>query len=199
LIYSLDTITSNTFDPIDLDTEITPSTILATLSQKSYLQALIMSFRLNEGPLIRTVYESIPPTDIRLLVSSLPQVYLTRLLRLVATQASETPHLEFCLRWIEAILRSHGRYIKDNKGNFAVEVRMVQRVVANVRAELGRLGDENVYYLEYLLSQAGSGKSNKVNGTGGGAVKRIGNGDGGRGMEVDVDDRSEEEEWIGLD
>jgi len=161
-----------------------------------------MSFRLSETPLIRTVYESIPPPDISLLVSSLPVVYLSRLLRFVATMAVESPHLEFNLRWIEAILRSHGRYIKDNKGSFEAEVRMVQRAVGSVRESLGRLGDENLYSLGYLLDQAERGKKERGNGKVNGHEIRepasevemdgVSNGH-------DSDDEDDEDEWIGLD
>jgi periodic tryptophan protein 2 len=204
LIYSLDTQALTSFDPFDLDIEITPPTILATLAEKSYLHALIMSFRLNEAPLIRTVYETIPPPDISLVVADLPAVYLSRLLRFVATMAVESPHLEFNLRWLEAILRTHGRFIKDNKGQFEAEVRMVQRAVGSVRGELGRMGDENVYTLDYLLSQNGRRKENRIEN---GMSKVNGHADAGEmesksnGMDVDreEDEDEDEEEWIGLD
>jgi periodic tryptophan protein 2 len=205
LIYSLDHQT-NTFDPIDLSVEITPATILSTLSEKSYLHALIMSFRLNELPIIRRVYEAIPPADIRLIVSELPVIYLPRFLRFVATSMVESPHLEFNLRWLEAVLRSHGRYIKDNKGVFEAEARMVMRGVQSVRGELGRLGDENVYTLDYLLSQVEKekGGEKKVNAHGrvdgeSSAGKVLGE----KKREVDGDssegDEDDEDEWIGLD
>lgn len=163
-----------------------------------------MSFRLNEAPLIRTVYETIPPPDISLVVADLPAVYLSRLLRFVTTMAVESPHLEFNLRWLEAILRTHGRFIKDNKGQFEAEVRMVQRAVGSVRGELGRMGDENVYTLDYLLSQNGRRKENRIEN---GMSKVNGHADAGEmesksnGMDVDreEDEDEDEEEWIGLD
>ncbi len=57
LIYSLDD--SIAFDPFDLDIELTPSAVLSVLSEREYLKALVMAFRLNERPLLRTVYEAV--------------------------------------------------------------------------------------------------------------------------------------------
>ncbi|KAL3422868.1 hypothetical protein PVAG01_04615 [Phlyctema vagabunda] len=152
LIYSLDTMPI--FDPIDLDLTITPASTLHVLQkEKDYLKALVMAFRLNEAPLIRQVYEGIPPSDINLTVSSLPIVYIPRLLRFVALQTEESPHLEFCLLWIQAILVNHGQWVVDNRGLVDAELRIVGRAVARIRDELRRLAEDNVYMLDYLLSQ----------------------------------------------
>ncbi|KAI9731884.1 MAG: hypothetical protein M1834_004335 [Cirrosporium novae-zelandiae] len=137
LVYSLDSALQ--FDPFDLDITITPTTIISTLDRKEYLTALVMSFRLNEQPLIRRVYEAIPPPDISLVAKQIPRVYLARLLRFVAQSAEETPHLEFNLMWIEALVSAHGRWIKDNSGVLATELRMVQRAVDRIRSDFARL------------------------------------------------------------
>ncbi|KAH8434541.1 snoRNA-binding rRNA-processing protein PWP2 [Aspergillus melleus] len=163
LIYSLDT--DFVFDPFDLDIDITPANILATLEgakqaratntvddDNTFLKALIMAFRLNEAKLIRVVHEGIPPADVALVVRAVPTVYLPRLLRYVAHAAEETPHLEFNLVWIESLLSSHGRYFKDNSGTFASELRAVQRALDDIRENLKRLAEKNVYDLNYLLS-----------------------------------------------
>ncbi|EEH05332.1 periodic tryptophan protein [Histoplasma capsulatum G186AR] len=218
LVYSLDT--TFVFDPFDLDLSITPDSILDTLAEAkaasttspptdsspttptSFLKPLIMSFRLNEAPLIRKVYESIPPTDIRLITASIPTIYLPRMLRFVANCVDETPHLEFNLRWIEALLSIHGHYFKDHSGQLAAELRAVNRVVDGIRDEIKRLVEGNGYALEYLLSKP------VLNG------RRVGNG-GGDGVIAagkengvcsdedmddvgDSDDGGEGGEWIGL-
>lgn len=151
LIYSLDT--SFHFDPFDLDITVTPATTLATLDQKEYLKALVMAFRLNDRNLIRRVYEATPLFDIPLVVKELPNVYLGRLLRFVALQADESPHLEFNLMWIEALLNKHGRWMKDNRGGLEGELRSMEKTVRRIQAELARLADENIYRIEYLLAQ----------------------------------------------
>jgi periodic tryptophan protein 2 len=151
LIYSLDTVFQ--FDPFDLDITVTPASTLATLQNKEYLKALVMAFRLNERSLIRRVYEATPVSDISLVIKELPTVYLGRLLRFVALQADESPHLEFNLMWIEGLLSKHGRWMKDNRGQLESELRSVEKAVRRIQAEMARLADENVYRIEYLLSQ----------------------------------------------
>lgn len=211
LIYSLDT--EFVFDPFDLDIDITPDSILATLDaakkafasrssdndESSFLKALIMAFRLNEASLIHSVYQAIPPSHIPHIVRSVPTVYLPRLLRFVANCADETPHLEFNLLWIESLLSIHGRYLKDNAGMFAAELRAVQRVIDEIRETLKRLTEKNLYDLDFLLAKpvlAGK-KTNGVVKTIDEGEPVVANGD----MHMDDADGGEdgEGEWIGFD
>lgn len=188
LIYSLDTIPL--FDPIDLDLEVTPSSTLQVLeNEKDYLKALVMAFRLNEAPLIRQVFERVPHNSISLVVSELPLVYLPRLLRFVAMHTEESPHLEFCLLWIQAILVNHGQWVGDNRASVDAELRVVGRAVGKIRDELRRLSDENCFTVDYMLSQPKSTQQEV-------GLKSITNGEV-LGVEDDEDD--EEVEWIGLD
>ncbi|KAF2269326.1 WD40 repeat-like protein [Lojkania enalia] len=151
LVYSLDT--GFMFDPFDLDVSVTPATTLAALADKQFLKALVMAFRLNERSLIRRVYEAIPVNDIQIVVRDMPTVYLPRLLRFVAVQAEDSPHLEFNLLWIEALLSRHGRWMKENRGAMEAELRSVEKVVRRIQSELARLADENIYRIEYLITQ----------------------------------------------
>ena len=185
LVYSLDHVLQ--FDPFDLDVTITPASTLKILAELDYLRALVMAFRLNEKPLIRRVYEAIPVAVISLVVKSLPTVYLARLLRFVAQATDDTPHLEFNLLWIEALLSAHGRYLKDNSGSFSTEMRTMQRAVGRIQADLTRMADDNIYALDYLLSQPSvMPKRDFVE-----EVRALTN---GHDDSMDV-----EEEWIGLD
>ena len=193
LIYSLDTVPL--FDPIDLDLAVTPASTLHVLQkERDYLKALVMAFRLNEAPLIRQVYEGIPHDNIGLVVEELPVVYVPRLLRFVAMQTEESPHLEFCLLWVQAILVSHGPWVGDNKASVESELRIVSRAVGRIRDELRKLADDNVYMIDYLLSQPS---------TRGGAQTGIVDGQktimSGSSHVVDMEDDDDETEWIGLD
>ncbi|KAF2245835.1 WD40 repeat-like protein [Trematosphaeria pertusa] len=192
LIYSLDT--TFQFDPFDLDITVTPSTTLSTLAQKEYLKALVMAFRLNERNLVRRVYEATPVTDIPLVVKEMPSVYLGRLLRFVALQADESPHLEFNLMWIEALLSKHGRWLKDNRGGMEGELRSVEKAVRRIQAELARLADENIYRIEYLLAQPVEKKEKTLQLDFG--VKEME--DGADAMMADGEDE-DEGAWMGFD
>ena len=193
LVYSLDNALQ--FDPFDLDLDITPATTLDAINEGDLLRALVMAFRLNEEPLVRRVYEAIPITDVSLVVKNMPAVYLARLLRFVAQATDESPHLEFNLKWIQALLSAHGRYFKENASLFASELRTVQKAIAKIQSELARLADDNVYALDYLLAQPameaeidGGIEKMSLAMNGKGAV----NGDADEDMEGGG-------EWIGLD
>lgn len=197
LIYSLDT--APLFDPFDLDVTVTPASTLHVLQkEKDYLKALVMAFRLNEAPLLRQVFEGIPYPNISLVVEDLPVVYLPRLLRFVALQTEESPHLEFCLLWIKAILTSHGQWVSDNRGTVEAELRTVSRAVGRIRDELRILADDNVYTLDYLLSQPATNGTSVTNGK-----KSIENVVISEDEDVDMnqgeDEDGSEPEWLGLD
>jgi periodic tryptophan protein 2 len=195
LVYSLDA--TLTFDPFDLDINITPSNTLATLQKKEYLLALVMAFRLNDQVLIRRVYEEIPPASILLIVRDIPSVYLARLIRFVAGELEASVHLEFNLLWLQALLSCHGVWLKEHAGTLAAELRAVQRAVGKVSSELGRLAEGNVYAVEFLLEQARLEKARS------GRVVLDGdrNGNANGEMDTEMGDQGSEGdgEWIGLD
>lgn len=114
LIYSLDHSHLNNadFDPFDLSLDLTPDSVLSTLASRSYLPALIMAFRLNEQALIQKVFEGVPRGDIKLVVRQLPLMYLAPLLRFAGGHLKRTPHVEFGLLWVNALLMTHGRTLK---------------------------------------------------------------------------------------
>lgn len=206
LVYSLDS--SVQFDPFDLNMEITPASTLAVLQQeKDYLKALVMAFRLNEASLIQRVFQAIPYTDIGLVVESFPTVYVARLLRYVAAQTETSPHVEFCMLWIKALVDKHGAWLMANRGKVDVELRIVARAVAKMKDEIRRLADENVYTVDYLIGQAGD-KLAATNGADTTAIEWSTSGDlevkalPSSKKDITMDDILQQEtegEWIGLD
>lgn len=198
LIYSLDTTLQ--FDPFELNMEITPaSTIMVLEKEQDYLKALVMGFRLNESGLIKRVFQAIPPTDIALVVSGLPTVYVPRTIRFVAAQTEESPHIEFCLLWIKALVDKHGAWLTANRGKMDVELRVVSRAISKMRDEIRRLADENVYMVDYLIGQAGqdSTKTESISHTNGDDqdLKLL---DAGADESTSAAD-SDGDEWIGLE
>jgi len=197
LIYSLDN--NLQFDPFDLNMEITPASTLSVLrNEGDYLKALVMAFRLNEASLIKQVFLSVPHTEIPLVVQDVPSVYVSRLLRFVAAQTESSPHVEFCLLWIKALVDKHGAWLSANRGKVDVELRVVARAVARMRDEIRRLANDNVYMVDYLLGQGGSavnGKGSKALGWGSeGAVTKLTDGEDERS-----EDGSDGDEWLGLE
>jgi periodic tryptophan protein 2 len=193
LIYSLDDAGADDFDPFDLDIDVTPQNIRALLAQPEpdLLRALVMAFRLNDRPLLKQVYESVPFDTISMIVRDLPRVYLGRLLLLLARQIEESPHLEFALRWLGDILSVHGRYIKERHGEFATELRAVLRGVDGVARTIRNLSERNIFEIEFLCEKTASKKladtESDLFGVNGEPQTRVVNG------------AVHEDEWIGLE
>ncbi|KAI9292389.1 WD repeat protein [Neoconidiobolus thromboides FSU 785] len=149
LIYSLDD--TLLFDPFDLEIEITPESVLDTLKNEDYLKALVMSFRLNEKPIIKQVLEKIPPSDIPLISPSIPSRYLESLLKFLANYAEQgTPHLEFLLIWCHSLFTSHAQYLKQNIASYLPSIRGIQKVLSKLYGDLSNLCEDNLYLIEYL-------------------------------------------------
>lgn len=201
LVYGLDE--GRRFDPFDLDVTVTPKSTLRALERKEFLKALVMAFRLNLDPLITRVFLGIPANDIEHVVRDTPDVYLKGLMRSVARQADEGPHLEFCLRWIQAIFICHGRMLKERRGEFAPEVRGLMRAVNNIERDIRKVAEGNRFMVEYLLKQPLKKKDVEGNGD----ILMLENGDGNADADpgADADAGAEgnemegEGEWLGLE
>jgi periodic tryptophan protein 2 len=137
LIYSLDE--STTFDPFDLSLDLTPESILQTLASKDYLIALIMALRLSELPLIKQVYTAVPPSEIKLLARQIPPVYVEKLLSFIADQLEKSPHVEFDLLWVGSMLTSHGKWLRDRRGEMASVFRGLQKGLMGFEASITKL------------------------------------------------------------
>ncbi|KAF8503896.1 WD40 repeat-like protein [Hysterangium stoloniferum] len=151
LIYSLDE--SISFDPFDLDMDLTPQSLMKVLENREHLKALVMAFRLNEKPLIHRVYEASPRDDIRLLASQLPVIYVPTLLQFISSHMEKSPHMEFNLLWINALLGSHGRYLRDRSTQFASVFRSIQRGLLGYQEVVSRTCGNNNATLAYILDQ----------------------------------------------
>ena len=137
LIYSVDNGLS--FDPFDLSIELTPQSVLATLQKQSYLEALVMAFRLNEKTIINRVYEGIPYEEIGLVARQLPTTYVPRLLGVSAEVLERGPRLEWGLRWMREVLNAHGRWIRERSVELASVLREVKRAVSSFEGIVAKL------------------------------------------------------------
>lgn len=102
LIYSLDA--GTLFDPYLLDESITPNSIRAAKKQKKYSSAIMMSLRLNEKPLIKEVVEYVPPAEIEIVSTNLPETYVEKLLDFIASVMDNSKFIEFYLIWVKHLL-----------------------------------------------------------------------------------------------
>ncbi|XP_031564589.1 periodic tryptophan protein 2 homolog [Actinia tenebrosa] len=137
IIYSLDA--SLVFDPYDLDTDVTPETTRRVLAKGEFSRALVLSFRLNEQDLVREVVESIKSCDIRLVVQSLSEVYVDKMLKFVSGELESSRHLEFYLLWCKELFTVHGQAIKQRSPNVMHVLRTLQKNMTRHQEDLGQL------------------------------------------------------------
>ncbi|GAM19013.1 hypothetical protein SAMD00019534_021880 [Acytostelium subglobosum LB1] len=152
MVYSLDE--NLFFDPTDLSIDINSDTIRATLADKEYLRALIMSLRLNEKPLIEEVYEAIPPNHVAFVCHEFPLYYLKNFIQFLSYNFDRKPHLEFQMNWILHLLTYHGKYIKSNSNSMIESLRNLQKGLAQQYSDLSQVCDDNRYTLEYFAKIA---------------------------------------------
>ncbi|KAJ7320622.1 hypothetical protein JRQ81_020133 [Phrynocephalus forsythii] len=150
LIYSLDS--SLIFDPFDLEIDITPSNIRKVLLQKEYTKAIVMAFRLNEKKLIQEVLETVPYNEIDVVSSSLPEVYIEKMLEFLASSFEKSRHLEFYLMWTQRLLMLHGCKLKSRSEKVLPTIQFLQRSVQRHFENLSKLCDWNCYNMKYILS-----------------------------------------------
>ncbi|OWZ21378.1 Periodic tryptophan protein 2 [Phytophthora megakarya] len=152
LIYGLDE--SLAFDPFELDEDITPDTITKTLARGEYARALVMALHLNEEPLIARCVEGVPLGSIPLVAQTLHgEMYLQRLLQLLAKRMECSPHLEFYLQWSLAVLNTHGQTLRDDPSSSATclpTLRSLQKSIARHLQDLAKICDDNQFTLSYL-------------------------------------------------
>lgn len=154
LVYAVDE--AFTFDPFDLDIDVTPQTTIDALKEREYLNAFVMAFRLNEEYLIHKVYEAIPISEIQLVSSSLPVIYVPRILKFIGDFAIDSQHIEFNLIWIKALLSAHGTYMNSHKHIFTSATRSIQRFIGRVAKDLVTVSSDNKYTYRFLMTTDGT-------------------------------------------
>eukprot|EP01083_Nonionella_stella_P087419 243227_1 len=155
LMYSLDQ--EMTFDPVEMDMEVTPKAIRKCMAEKDFSKALVMSLRLNETKLIRLAVESTPLSEVELVIRSLPEHFVQKTLNLLASFMDSTAHIQFYLRWLTLVLRVHGPYVQKHSNTFATTLRFVHKNVNRHYKEIAKLCTANQFQLDFL-SECGSGE-----------------------------------------
>ena len=148
-IYSLED--DLVFDPIGLTEEITPAEVARKLSQEEYGSALRTALALNETALIRQVLDETPFSSIAVVARHVNPEYLSSLLSAVATQISQSPHLEFYLEWTLRLLQAHGLIVdRQHRSRFLRSLRMLHKEIAKQYDDLKAAGNSNRYVLAVL-------------------------------------------------
>lgn len=150
LIYSLDN--NMIFDPYDLEIEITPISVEKSMTDRKYMQSLILAFRLNEQEIIQKVIENIPVNEIEHVSSNLPFVYVQKLLDFIANQLETSCHLDFYLRFSVHLLYLHGSVLKQNLNLMLPSLTSLQKSVTQCYQDVNKMCENNKYSIQFLLS-----------------------------------------------
>jgi periodic tryptophan protein 2 len=158
LLYSLDE--AMVFDPFELGEDTNPDACQEALEDGQFVKALLVSLHLNEGWLIVKVLEALPVQALSLLFSFVPSPFLARLIDIIAsklhpTGADRSPHVEFFLRALLALLTAHSKKIRDRPTTFAGSLRSAQRALVAQRDALAKMIDSNAHTLAFLAEGFG--------------------------------------------
>nr|XP_033797593.1 periodic tryptophan protein 2 homolog [Geotrypetes seraphini] len=150
LIYSLDS--TVIFDPFELDLDITTSNVRKVLWRKEFTAAIVMAFRLNEKNLIKEVLEHVPCNEIDVVCSSLPELYVEKVLQFLASALETSQHLEFYLTWTQRLLLLHGQKLKTRSETLLPMIQSLQKSIQSRFEDVSKLCDWNRYNLKYALA-----------------------------------------------
>lgn len=150
LIYSLDS--GMIFDPFELDIDVTPSNIRKTLHQKEYAMAIIMALKLNEKKLIQEVIEAVPSDEVEVVCSSLPDLYVEKVLEFLASAFEISCHLEFYLIWAHKLLMLHGQKLKTRSQKLLPVIQFLQKSIQRHFEDVSKLCEWNIYNIKYALA-----------------------------------------------
>ncbi|KAM9567330.1 periodic tryptophan protein 2 homolog isoform 2-T2 [Guaruba guarouba] len=150
LIYSLDS--GLIFDPFELDIDVTPSNIRKTLHQKEYTKAIVMAFKLNEKQLIQEVIEAVPSDEVDVVCSSLPDLYVEKVLEFLASAFEISCHLEFYLIWAHKLLMLHGQKLKTRSVRLLPVIQFLQKSIQRHFEDVSKLCEWNIYNIKYALA-----------------------------------------------
>ncbi|XP_055975200.1 periodic tryptophan protein 2 homolog [Sorex fumeus] len=150
LIYSLDT--QLLFDPYQLDTSVTPARVRTALRQRDFTRALLMALRLGERPLVQEALEAVPWGEIEVVASSLPDLYVEKVLGFLAPALEVSRHLEFYLLWAQKLLMLHGQKLKARAGTLLPTIQFLQKSLQRHLDSVSKLCDWNRYNIRYALA-----------------------------------------------
>lgn len=150
IIYSIDDMML--FNPIDLDINITIDSIQNTIKEGSINKALLMSLCLNEKEYIIKCIEKCNIGEVSLVIKTIPQEYLYRILEVLVKEIESSKHIEYYLYWCLNILQIDGEIIHKNIKSYLGLIRSLYKIISGHRNELLKLVENNVYTLDYLCN-----------------------------------------------
>jgi periodic tryptophan protein 2 len=149
------------FDPFELGEEVTLDALETALTNGSFARALLLACHLGEQGLLERVLEGTPTGLIRLVGRALPLAFLDKVLSTVASKLEAgspkaSPHIEFYLTWLLALLTAHSGLYKSRPSMFAASLRAAHKALVGRRDSLVSLAEGNRHLLSFLAEGGGA-------------------------------------------
>jgi hypothetical protein len=157
------------------------------------VRALLIALRLGDTQLLQHGIMSVPPAQVVPTAKQLPALFLQQLLSTLVELLDSSPHMEFLLCWVKALLVAHGPVLSAAAGGATAlraavagggssgagaaaaaagggvvsTLRALQQVVGRLHQDLSATAEGNVYLLNYLV-EAGKLQQQQAGKPGGG-------------------------------
>lgn len=141
------------------------------------MRALLIALRLGDTQLLQHGIMSVPLAQITPTAKQLPALFLQQLLSSTVQLLEDSPHMEFLLCWVKALLVAHGPALAAAAGGATAlraavvgggssgasaaaaaagggvlsTLRALQQVVGKLHQDLSSTAEGNVYLLNYLV------------------------------------------------
>ena len=76
---------------------------------------------------------------VQLIIQTLPDVYVEKILKFLADRLDNSPHLEFYLHWCTKLLTTHGSRLKERSSSLMATIRDLQKSVLQKQKDLGKM------------------------------------------------------------
>jgi periodic tryptophan protein 2 len=147
------------------------------LAASAYVRALLIALRLGDPQLLQHSIMSVPLAQVTPTAKQLPALFLQQLLSSTVQLLEDSPHMEFLLCWVKALLVAHGPALAAAAGGATAlraavvgggssgasaaaaaagggvvsTLRALQQVVGKLHQDLSSTAEGNVYLLNYLV------------------------------------------------
>jgi hypothetical protein len=147
------------------------------LAASAYVRALLVALRLGDLKLLQHGIMSVPLSQVTATAKQLPALFLQQLLSTIVELLDSSPHMEFLLCWVKALLVAHGPVLAAAAGGATAlraavagggssgagaaaaaagggvvsALRALQQAIGRLHQDLSSTAEGNVYLLDYLI------------------------------------------------
>lgn len=150
---------------------------MQALAASAYVRALLIALRLGDKKLLQHGIMSVPLAQVVPTAKQLPALFLQQLLSTIVELLDSSPHMEFLLCWVKALLVAHGPVLAAAAGGATAlraavagggssgagaaaaaagggvvsTLRALQQASGRLHQDLSSTAEGNVYLLDYLV------------------------------------------------